>query len=97
MAVGELIKCAYSKCDVEFVKTTHNQKYHSNECCRLATSEKAMAKYYENKARRGGAKRVCRTPGCQTILSRYNPDKYCAECQEREDLQQKKKLLELIQ
>lgn len=96
MAVGDKAVCAYDKCKKEFIKTTHNQKYHDNECCRLATSEKAMAKYYEKKSRRGGAKRVCEGPSCHTLLSRYNEDKLCAKCMERQNRETNKKLLDLI-
>src|SRR5689334_5587401 len=95
-AVGD--KAVYA-CDwdkQEFAKTTHNQKYHDNECCRLATSEKAMAKYYEKKSRRGGAKRVCAGPSCSTLLSRYNEDKLCAKCLEAKNRETNKKLLDLI-
>lgn len=96
MAIGDTAVCAYKKCNVEFVKTTHNQKYHDNECCRLATSEKAMDKYYENKKRRGGAKRVCSGTNCSTLLSRYNDGKYCSKCNEESERLANKKLLDLI-
>lgn len=96
MAVGDKEVCAYDKCNKEFIKTTHNQKYHDNECCRLATSEKAMAKYYEKKSRRGGAKRVCAGLSCQTLLSRYNESKFCAKCLEKQERDTNKRLLDLI-
>lgn len=97
MAVGDTAVCAYKRCNKEFIKTTHNQKYHDAECCRLATSEKAMEKYYERKDRRGGAKRVCDGVNCSTLLSRYNESKYCSKCEEKNQRDATKRLLELIQ
>ena len=96
MSAGEQAVCAYKECGKLFTKSTHNQKYHDDECCRLATNARIMEKYYERKARRGGAKRICKTAGCQTQLSRYNPDKICAECAERAESQSKKNLLDMV-
>lgn len=96
MAVGDKAICANDECGQEFIKTTHNQKYHDNECCKLATSKKAMDKYYERKERRGGAKRVCATPSCSTLLSRYNESKICSKCIEKSERETNKKLLDMI-
>lgn len=96
MAVGETAVCAYKKCGIIFEKKTHNQKYHSNECCQLATREKAMEKYYDKKARKQGAKRICASPKCNTQLSRYNESKFCAECSSKEEEFTNKKFLEMI-
>lgn len=96
MPIGATAVCAYEKCRKEFIKTTHNQKYHDNECCKIATSEKALARYYEKKARRGGVKRVCATPGCSTIMSRYNDDKICNKCYEKKRTSRSKKIIEAI-
>lgn len=68
--------CEY--CGDPFSKNSHNQKYCSEEHCRLATNERIMEKYYENKAIRQGKRRVCKTNGCETVLSRYNSDKNCS-------------------
>lgn len=76
--------CAYDKCDIWFEPTTHNMKYHSDLCCKLATNERIMRKYYERKAgkaARAGTTRICVTPGCQTVLSRYNEHVVCQKCE----------------
>lgn len=96
MAAGDQAICAYKECGKVFTKTTHNQKYHDEECCRLATNARIMEKYYERKARRGGAKRICKTPGCQTVLSRYNASKYCAKCEAEEEKNNKDTLLAMV-
>lgn len=73
--------CAREGCENSFEKAAHNQKYCSNECCRIATNAKIMQRYYENKERRSGRKRVCKTRGCNEVLSRYNMGDYCAACE----------------
>ena len=72
--------CAYTECGLEFEPTTHNQKYHTDECCRRATNARLMEQYYERKARRQGRIRVC-DRGCGTRLSRYNDGKTCQKCE----------------
>lgn len=91
-----MVKCAREGCDVMFEKTARTKKYHNAECCKKATSEKAMAKYYEKKARKSGAKRVCRGANCSTLLSRYNESKYCQKCTAEKEHKTNQKLLELI-
>ena len=77
--IGQEVKCQNSGCDVVFIKKTHNQKYHDNECCRLATNAKIMEKYYEKQARRKNKPRFCDT--CTTAkLSRYNENTTCNAC-----------------
>lgn len=73
--------CAYEPCSIEFTTKRHNQIYCCDEHCKLATNARIMAKYYATKARKKGAVRVCRTPGCSTRLSRYNPDDICGKCE----------------
>ena len=73
--------CAYDECNNEFNPKTHNQKYCSDECCRIATNQKLKEAYYEKKARLAGAKRTCKTSGCNVILSRYNEGRICDKCQ----------------
>lgn len=63
--------CANPECQLEFVPKTHNQKYHSDECCKIVTNKRIMEKYYENKERRSRP-RKCQV--CGTSLSRYNDD-----------------------
>ena len=37
--------CASEDCENTFEKSTHNQKYCSDECCRIATNKKIRDKY----------------------------------------------------
>lgn len=77
--INESFTCAREGCNNEGVKTTHNQKYCSSECCRIATNAKIMEKYHERVAIKRGKKRQCKT--CGTALSRYNDMKTCGACQ----------------
>lgn len=77
--IGQLINCAREECKKEFRKTTHNQKYCTNECCRIETNRKIMEKYHERAAIKRGKKRSCKS--CGTSLSRYNETKYCGACE----------------
>lgn len=71
--------CAREGCEEEFVSKKHNQKYHNDECCRLATNQKIMENYYENRDRRQGKTRMCKS--CKvTKLSRYNESSICSSC-----------------
>ena len=71
--------CANSQCAKNFKAKTHNQKYCSDECCRIATNRRIMEKYYEKKAIRSGAPRICKK--CKTKLSRYNQNEVCSTCE----------------
>lgn len=86
--------CFNSECSKEFNPKTHNQKYCSDNCCRLATNKKIMEKYYEKKAIKGGVKRSCTK--CNSRLSRYNSEKICAKCIKSNNSQYKSELLEAI-
>lgn len=88
--------CAREDCGIEFSQKTHNQKYCSDECCRIATNKRIMEKYYEKKAIRNGAKRVCKTRGCGEILSRYNYASVCFMCESRKKSDAKRELLDII-
>lgn len=88
--------CAYSECNNKFVKSTHNQKYCSDECCRTATNLKIKERYYENKARLGGKKRVCKAQGCTTQLSRYNEEPICTKCASKDKSKKKNEILRMI-
>lgn len=78
--IGQVVTCARKECNNEFVKTTHNQKYCSGECCRIVTNRKIMENYHKDAAiRRGTRKRACEV--CETPLSRYNPTDFCGSCQ----------------
>ena len=48
--------CLNLECSKLFEPKTHNQKYCSDDCCRVATNKKIMEKYYEKKAIKNGAK-----------------------------------------
>lgn len=70
--------CQNKDCGKEFSAKTHNQKYCSDECCRIATNKRIMEKYYEKKAIRNGSLRVCKK--CSSRLSRYNESDLCSVC-----------------
>lgn len=88
--------CANDGCTKEFNKTTHNQKYCSDECCREATNRKIREKYYAEKERLSGKKRVCKNRGCKNILSRYNEEDICRECMAKEENKNRDELLRIF-
>jgi hypothetical protein len=79
--IGLVVNCARAECGKEFHKTTHNQKYCTNECCRIETNRKIMEKYHERAAIKRGKKRSCKS--CGISLSRYNEGKICGACETR--------------
>jgi len=88
--------CAYDHCNNKFNPKTHNQKYCSDECCRIATNEKLKEAYYEKKARLAGAKRICKSKGCNVILSRYNESNICDKCVNADREKERKALIEMM-
>lgn len=79
MSTDNQVECDRPGCEVLFAKKTHNQRYHNDECCRLATNAKIMEKYYERRDQKMGKPRTCKT--CKkTKLSRYNDSQVCAAC-----------------
>ena len=88
--------CSNNGCENEFEPKTHNMKYCSDECCREATNEKIKQKYYDKKARLAGKVRICSTKGCNTKLSRYNPDTICVQCENAEKKKQHEELMEML-
>lgn len=88
--------CGFSECGVTFDAKTHNQKYHSSECCRLATNARIMENYYEKKARRQGFKRICKNVGCNTKLSRYNDKDICQKCEAAESAANRADLIRMF-
>jgi len=88
--------CANEGCEIDFEPKTHNMKYCSDECCRIATNHKIKQKYYDKKARLAGKVRVCKTKGCETKLSRYNPESICENCVANEKSKEQRMLLEMI-
>lgn len=88
--------CANDGCSNEFKKTTHNQKYCSDECCREATNKKIREKYYEQKERLAGKKRLCSVKSCKNVLSRYNDGSICNTCIAKQKSGQKYELLRIM-
>lgn len=88
--------CSNVECSKEFDPKTHNQKYCTDECCRIATNRKIMEKYYEKKKIRSGKLRICKK--CDTRLSRYNETNLCSKCEKNKKIQEndKKKILEML-
>jgi len=87
--------CARKGCDETFVSKKHNQKYHNDECCRLATNQKIMEKYYEKRAQRRGETRMCKT--CKvTKLSRYNDDQVCSSCKSKSVLDANNSVIDML-
>ena len=91
------MKCSYDECENDFEPKTHNQKYCSDECCRIATNEKLREQYYEKKARLAGKKRVCKKKDCNAELSRYEERSICKYCQLKDKNQSKKELLGMLE
>ena len=88
--------CAYEECGKEFEPKTHNQKYCSDECCRIATNQKLKEAYYEKKARLAGVKFKCKNKGCDQILSRYTTDKICNICKAKAKKQERLDLINIL-
>lgn len=86
--------CANKECAKDFEAKTHNQKYCSDECCRIATNRRIMEKYYEKKAIRNGAFRQCIK--CKTKLSRYNQSNMCSTCEKNKNINNRNKLMGMI-
>lgn len=86
--------CGNKECAKNFDAKTHNQKYCSDECCRIATNRRIMEKYYEKKAIRNGMFRQCK--GCKLQLSRYNQNDLCAACEKNSGLKTKEKVLRML-
>ena len=86
--------CANSECAKEFDSKTHNQKYCTDECCRVATNKRIMEKYYEKKAIKNGATRLCKI--CKAKLSRYNDSTVCSACVNGKKDKTKKLIKEII-
>jgi hypothetical protein len=86
--------CFNKECQIDFTPKTHNQKYCSDECCRIQTNRRIMEKYYEKKAIKNGAVRKCKT--CSSKLSRYNDSNVCLACENKKVLSNKKNILRMI-
>ena len=86
--------CNNKECAKDFDAKTHNQKYCSDECCRIATNKRIMEKYYERKAIKNGALRKCKK--CSIRLSRYNQNDICSSCEKNINLKNKNNLLGML-
>ena len=86
--------CANKDCATDFDARTHNQKYCSDECCRVATNKRIMEKYYEKKAIKGGAARACKS--CKSQLSRYNQETLCSTCEKTIEIKSKSMMMDIL-
>ena len=88
--------CANKDClnGKEFDAKTHNQKYCTEECCRIATNRRIMEKYYEKKAIKNGAIRNCKN--CKANLSRYNSQEVCSTCEKNVTYEAKKTIWSIL-
>lgn len=91
-----MIKCAYRSCKNKFEPKTHNQKYCSDECCKIATNLNIKKKYQERKDRLAGKKRICKTKGCVQELTMYNESDVCHGCIAKEREQERQDLLGML-
>lgn len=90
-----MITCARKDCVTEFYRKTHNQKYCSSECCRVATNQRIMEKYYERRDQRQGKVRYCKICGI-TKLSRYNNDTKCNSCKAKDKMEFNRELSSML-
>ena len=88
--------CAHQTCNNEFEPKTHNQKYCSGECCKIATGLKIKEKYYYKKARASGVKFKCSMRGCKQILSRFTTDTVCENCKAKERTKERQDILDML-
>ena len=95
MTDSNTLVCANDGCDIEFEPKTHNQKYHSDECCRLATNRRIMEKYYEKRDQRLGKARYCKSCGV-TKLSRYNDAKICGACKLKREIAANNSVIDML-
>ncbi len=92
--IGDKITCENAGCEITFVKKTHNQRYHDDECCRLATNAKIMEKYYQRRAQKLGLARNC--TACGNSLSRYNSDTICNSCSLKREVERTQSVLSML-
>ena len=90
--------CAYEKCKgiKEFEPKTHNQKYCSDECCKIATNIKIKEKYYYKKARSSGTEFICKSEACNQVLSRFTTDEICEPCVAKQKTKDKLEILGML-
>lgn len=81
---------------MKFIPERHNQVYCCPEHCRLETNNRIRKNYHDRKARLSGTARVCRTPGCSTLLSRYNTGKVCGKCEAEQRKAEEDKVMRML-
>lgn len=89
------LTCANEGCEVVFEPKTHNQKYCTDECCRLATNRRIMEKYYERRDQRLGKARYCKSCGV-TKLSRYNDSQICGSCRVKKEVAANNSVIDML-
>ncbi|MEY4331357.1 MAG: hypothetical protein RLZZ196_95 [Bacteroidota bacterium] len=88
--------CDYEECNNQFEPRTHNQKYCSDECCKIATNLKIKEKYYYKKARASGVKFTCKNRGCSQILSKFTTDLICENCKAKQRTKDRKEIMDIL-
>lgn len=89
-----MITCARKDCDIQFTAATHNQKYCCAECCRVATNQRIMEKYYDRRDQRQGKARYCAQ--CDSKLSRYNDNKVCSSCELKQNVNANRSVADML-
>jgi hypothetical protein len=92
--IGDTITCEHIGCGVVFRKKTHNQRYHDDECCRLATNAKIMQKYYQRRAQKLGHARYCDV--CASKLSKYNSESKCNSCLQQSETTRNNMVVDML-
>jgi hypothetical protein len=92
---NDKVQCDRPGCSEWFIKRTHNQRYHNDECCRIATNAKIMENYYERRDRKLGKTRLCRVCGT-TKLSRYNEGQVCTGCTSKRETEMNSSVLSML-
>jgi|SRR3954471_10685845 hypothetical protein len=69
-------ECANPACKNEFEVRRVNMIYCSNDCCKVATNAKLIARYHAKKNKNTGERRCA----CGAKLSRYNSNSKCHAC-----------------
>ena len=90
-----ILTCANDGCEETFKPKTHNQKYHSDECCRLATNRRIMKNYYRQRDQKAGKVRYCSVCNI-TKLSRYNDGQVCAPCETKQQANARNSVLDML-
>ena len=91
-----MIVCANRGCKNKFNPKTHNQKYCSDDCCKIATNRKIKEKNSARLDRLAGKKRVCKNKGCDQLLGRYQEGNTCNVCQAKEREKDRQDILRML-